>query len=255
MGYVDLTEGKVALVDDVDLEVLNRYKWSAVFRFERWYGYSFVNSKVCAMHRFVMGRVLGRQLVKSEMVDHINNNPLDNRRDNLRICDRTNNAMNRGKNKNNTTGFKGVMCRTSTKRGKMFYALHRQKGGKEYRKYFYTDRAAALFYDDVVRDLYEIVGLNFPNLTEVDRQDIIEKEKQEEIRWHESRGISKWSRYKGVHWHSDNRHWRAKIIKHGKAIFDRLFEDEEEAAQARDYAMIELGLVNISRSNLNFPER
>jgi hypothetical protein len=41
-------------------------------------------------------------------IDHKNNNPLDNRIENLRDCTSQQNKANRGKNKNNATGLKGV---------------------------------------------------------------------------------------------------------------------------------------------------
>lgn len=41
-------------------------------------------------------------------VDHINGNPLDNRRINLRVCPHAKNMLNRRMSKNNTSGFKGV---------------------------------------------------------------------------------------------------------------------------------------------------
>ena len=41
-------------------------------------------------------------------VDHINGNPLDNRRINLRVCPHAKNMLNRRMHKNNTSGFKGV---------------------------------------------------------------------------------------------------------------------------------------------------
>lgn len=42
------------------------------------------------------------------VTDHINQNPLDNRKANLRIVTNSKNLFNRGKNTNNTSGFKGV---------------------------------------------------------------------------------------------------------------------------------------------------
>lgn len=41
-------------------------------------------------------------------LDHINGNPLDNRIENLRECNQSQNMWNRAVNKNNTSGFKGV---------------------------------------------------------------------------------------------------------------------------------------------------
>jgi hypothetical protein len=41
-------------------------------------------------------------------IDHVNGNKLDNRPVNLRLATRSQNLANRGKNKNNTSGYKGV---------------------------------------------------------------------------------------------------------------------------------------------------
>lgn len=54
------------------------------------------------MHVAVLGKKTGL------MIDHKNRNKLDNRRSNLRFCTPSENFCNSGKQKNNTTGFKGV---------------------------------------------------------------------------------------------------------------------------------------------------
>lgn len=54
------------------------------------------------MHREIMNAPKGME------VDHANRNTLDNRRENLRLATRHQNAMNMGIFANNTSGFPGV---------------------------------------------------------------------------------------------------------------------------------------------------
>lgn len=50
------------------------------------------------------------------ILDHINGVPHDNRIENLRVATNAQNLANRGKNKNNTSGYKGVYLHKNTKR-------------------------------------------------------------------------------------------------------------------------------------------
>lgn len=79
-------------------------------------------NKSAYLHRIIMNCPEGKQ------VDHINRNSLDNRRENLRICSRGENAKNRKKGKNNKSGYKGVCQDKKTKK----WVANISFGGKQY---------------------------------------------------------------------------------------------------------------------------
>lgn len=87
------------LIDIQDIEKAQRYKWHMMSN-----GYvAHKSTKISLLlHRYLTDPPKGM------VVDHINRNPLDNRRSNLRICTQKQNARNLGIRSDNTSGYKGV---------------------------------------------------------------------------------------------------------------------------------------------------
>ena len=104
------------------------------------------------LHRLIMNPP------KGATVDHRDHNPLDNRKDNLRIATRSQQNMNRRLQKKHRTGFKGVW---PTKSG--FSAMIKKDDKRVYLGHFQTAEAAARAYDDMARELFgEFAHLNTP---------------------------------------------------------------------------------------------
>lgn len=98
MKEIQLTQGKVAIVDDDDYPMLMQYTWCA-HRFKDTIFYAETAGSV-RMHRLIMNAPKGMQ------VDHINHNTLDNRKCNLRLCTNSQNQMNR--RTSSKSGYLGV---------------------------------------------------------------------------------------------------------------------------------------------------
>lgn len=91
-----------AIVDEEDYEKVSNYKWyGRKVKDEYKYAISSINNKNIRMHHFVFQKPTERNTV----VDHINGNGLDNRKSNLRIATRKQNAQNKS---NNSTSYIGV---------------------------------------------------------------------------------------------------------------------------------------------------
>lgn len=93
--------GEAILVDEADMEILRQYKWHIA---KVGYVRASINGEKIYMHRLLFGLSKGDK----RQVDHINHNRLDNRRENLRLCEAAENRRNQRRRSDNTTGFKGV---------------------------------------------------------------------------------------------------------------------------------------------------
>ena len=106
MKEIKLTQSKFALVDDEDFERVSKFKWYAMrTETSSYYARTNYNHKRIGMHQLIMNTIeKGRHV----QVDHINNDTLDNRKLNLRICSAAQNMRNMKVHKDNKCGYKGV---------------------------------------------------------------------------------------------------------------------------------------------------
>jgi AP2 domain-containing protein len=103
MKEIELTRGKLAMVDNGDYDELIQWEWTANLSKGKWYARRHLgNRKYMSMHRQIMGNILGVDF------DHKDGNGLNNQRHNLRECTHIQNMQNGLIKSNNTSGYKGV---------------------------------------------------------------------------------------------------------------------------------------------------
>lgn len=118
-----LSRGYVTVVDAVDSD-LTQYKWSVVDA-RNLYAIRRVQENgqrlTIRLHRLIMERIIQRTLEEDEFVDHIDGDPVNNRRSNLRLATKSSNAQNAGRKSTNTTGYKGVCAMRDARTKKIYY--------------------------------------------------------------------------------------------------------------------------------------
>lgn len=104
---------KMFIIDLDDLDKVIQHRWRVDDEGYVHSNFAMIDGKapVIALHRFVMNCS-----DKNFDVDHINHNPCDNRKDNLRICTHLQNMHNLKPRKNNKAGVSGIQFDSSSKR-------------------------------------------------------------------------------------------------------------------------------------------
>lgn len=152
---VPLTRGLVALIDDTDAPLVLARKWYALAAHHR-HTYAMTTMKSCpvSLHRFLLQP--GPRLV----VDHINRNGLDNRRENLRMVTHGQNLANR-KRSPTKHGFIGVGFHT---RRRAYYGVIVNNKHRYFTTFFRTAVEAARAWDILALQHHDerFIELNFP---------------------------------------------------------------------------------------------
>lgn len=113
MKEIKLTQGKVALIDDEDFELLSKHRWHVKISGTNLYVATNLYKPrhvTLRMHILIMGKKTGLE------IDHVNHNGLDNRRCNLRHVTRRQNVYNKRPHTGSISSYKGVAwCKSKVK--------------------------------------------------------------------------------------------------------------------------------------------
>jgi hypothetical protein len=155
VSYVPLTQGKYAIIDTADLDLVVGYKWHACRIGNTWYarnGGGYHPTKL--MHRVIMGLSPG-----DPTVDHEDHNGLNNCRSNLREATHAQNMLNCA-SQGGTSRYKGVCWIKDKRRWRARVTLD---GVHHYLGYYSDEVEAARAYDAGARELHgSFAWVNFP---------------------------------------------------------------------------------------------
>lgn len=205
LGVIKSSNGFDILVDDCDIPKLNDFIWYARVRYGN---VVYVYNHKCGMlHRYILG--LSRD---ESLVDHIDRNPLNNQKENLRVTSKSENAANTEKKSGNyTSSYKGV--------GRHHDSYRVRIKNLEF-GLFSSEVDAANAYNFYVKYLYEM-----PYLNEVHKTD-----------WYRRKKYRGNSHYKGVAKSRDK--WCARAWVHDKTIHLGVFDTQVDAAiKYNEYAL------------------
>ena len=241
MSIINIS-GYDVLVDNDDYErILCRHWYMNQSLYKKHHLHYFVNDLVynkkkvsTYLHRFIMNM----DNIDKRVVDHINGNTLDCRKQNLRICSTKDNVRNQKISKSNSSGYKGVQLHSTSKK----WLVKIMVDGHSIFLGLYADpKEAAIVYDIAsIHYFGEFARINF------NKEDYIGIDISKFVDEHISQFSSA---YIGVSCTRDKK-WVSSFTFNKNRYYLGIYDSEVDAAIARDKKAYEL---MGSKARLNFP--
>lgn len=228
-------KGKFAIVDDEDFEIASAYTWS----YSKGYAVTSVGGRK-DKKRIYLHRLISGDPPEGLFVDHIDGDPLNNQRNNLRFVTIAQNAYNMAPNRNTSSSFKGVSWDSSRN---FWHARIQFDKATTNLGFFMSELDAARAYNvAAIKHFGEYARLN-----------VIPDDAKDDVRYRQATPIAhnRTSRFRGVHFSTKSGCWISKITIRYKTIHLGSFDTEEEAARAYDAAA---KIHHGKRAFLNFPD-
>jgi|LakMenEpi03Aug12_release.lakeMendotaPanAssembly.Ray.scaffolds.fasta_scaffold591655_1 hypothetical protein len=162
MKLLPLTKDKFALVDDDDYYWLSQWNWFAVEIKNTWYARRSKKKGILRSnekYEIYLHRIVMRCSDIDFVIDHLDKNGLNNQKENLRICTKSENNKHTSSHKNSSSQYLGV----SYDKNRNKWSANLMNNGKRILfKRYNTEIEAAKAYDITAKTQFGVyANLNF----------------------------------------------------------------------------------------------
>src|SRR3990167_1985734 len=151
MQQLPISKGKITIISDEDYTQLAQHKWRVYINSGKLYAARWEKGKTMKTRKHIKMHQVIMNPLKGLIVDHIDGDGLNNRRDNLRIVSNRQNTINRRKSVGTSSQFKGVYKAKNTIKWRSYIKTNNRQ---IYLGMFDTEHQAALVYDLWAKDMF-----------------------------------------------------------------------------------------------------